>query len=212
MMTQNSYTPLQRLHTSSSLAQTKRFTYDSLGRMLTADYPGKCNGQSQPEIQQRYDQTPTGMVCPLATGCIHTNRLVYSKVSLLCSAAYPYGSLDQETFYGYDFAGRLVEEYIRDDSGRIASHTYAWDKNDNLTRVTLPSSAVLGTTYGSAASNSDADRPAALWRTSPATPIIDNIQWNPGGVLKQYNRFDTIAGIPLRMKIEYNQGSRPTLV
>src|SRR5262249_57467118 len=93
-----------------------------------------------------------------------------------------------------------------------ASHTYAWDRNGNLTQVTLPSSAVLGASYGSDASNSDRALPTALWRTSPATPIVDSIQWNPGGVLKQYNRYDTIAGVRLRMRIDYDLAYRPTLV
>src|SRR5262249_44723358 len=180
METNNSYTPLRQLSTSSRLSQTRRFTYDSLGRMLTADYPGQCNSTSGPEIQQAYDRLPAGVSCPLVNGCSYYDKLVYSKVSLLCNASYADGSLDQETFYGYDVYGRLVEEYIRDDSGRVASHTYSWEKNGNLTQVTLPSSAVLGTTYGSATNNSDGDLPTALWRTAPAKPIIDNIQWNPG--------------------------------
>lgn len=212
MFTSNSYTAHRRMSTSSTLSNVKRFTYDSVGRLLTADYPGQCNSTSGPEIVQSYDHLPQGVSCPLAGGCLYYNRLVYSKVSLLCNINYADGSLDQETFYAYDFAGRVTEEYIRDDSGRIADHRYAWDKGGNLTQTTLPSGAVLGTTYGSTGSNSDADLPAALWRTSAATPIIDNIQWNPGGVLKQYNRFDTIAGIGLRMKIDYDLAYRPTLV
>jgi RHS repeat-associated protein len=154
------------------------------------------------------------MLCPLAaaTGCIHYARLVYTRVTLMCSAAYPDGTLDQETFYGYDTTGRLVEEHIRDDSGRVAVQRYAWDKNGNLVQQTLPSAAVLGTTYDPGAGNSDAALPSALWRTSPATPIIDDIRWNPGGVLAQYHRQDRIGGAPLRMRMEYNLAGRPTLV
>src|SRR5262249_19759761 len=112
METNNSYTPLRQLSTSSRLSQTTRFTYDSLGRMLTADYPGQCNATSGPEIRQSYDTLPAGVSCPLINGCGSYDKLVYSKVSLICNTNYADGSLDQETFYGYDVYGRLVEEYI----------------------------------------------------------------------------------------------------
>ena len=38
-------------------------------------------------------------------------------------------SLDQETWYSYDDAGRVVVEYIKDDSGRIAQQAFAWTAN-----------------------------------------------------------------------------------
>jgi RHS repeat-associated protein len=208
-----SYTPHHRVASATSQSQTTSFRHDSLGRLLAADYPGKCNSQSKAEIEHVYDRTPQGMLCPLpSTGCIHYGRLVYTRVTLGCLYDAYDGTLDQETFYGYDGAGRLVEEHIRDDAGRVARQSYAWDKSGNLTQVTLPSQAVLGTTYGSSAGNSDAALPTALWRTSPATPIIDRIAYHPGGVLKQYDRQDRIAGVPLRMRIDYNLAARPTLI
>jgi hypothetical protein len=64
----------------------------------------------------------------------------------LCSATYGDNALDQETFYSYDDAGRMIREYIRDDSGRIADHAYASTKNGALSQVATPSGAVLGWT------------------------------------------------------------------
>src|SRR5439155_11605251 len=88
---------------------------------------GSCptTGTPHAEIQRVYDAQPG--TCPMTGGCNNLKgRLAYVKTILLCSSTYAAtdGSLDQETFYSYDAAGRVVEEYVRDDSGRTADHLY----------------------------------------------------------------------------------------
>src|SRR6185295_16093340 len=100
---------------------THSFTYDYLSRRLKSDYQGSCptGGTAHPEIQRVYDTAPG--TCPISGGCNRTTgRLAYVEVILMCSSTYNAtdGSLDQETFYSYDDAGRMLHEYIRDDSGR----------------------------------------------------------------------------------------------
>jgi RHS repeat-associated protein len=130
----------------------------------------------------------------------------------MCSTSYADFSLDQETFYSYDDAGRLIREYIRDDAGRVAEHQYTWTKNGSLAQVTTPSSAVLGWTHGSAGSNSDTDRITAIWRTSTSTPVADALQWEPYGPLKQYNQQSTSGGTGLRTRITRNLAYRITAI
>src|SRR5688500_14818934 len=119
-------------------------------------------------------------------------------------------TLEQETWYGYDAAGRLTHEYISDDNGRTAAHVFAWTKNGALQQVTLPSTAVPGATFGSTGSNSDTDRIAAIWRTSTSTPIADNILWEPYGSFKQYNQMNTSGLNSIRTRITRNLAYRIT--
>lgn len=198
--------------------QTHTFVYDNLGRTLAADYQGVCDttggGIPHAEIQWTFDAAPTG-TCPAGMTCGNTGgRLAYVKATLLCSGSYATsdGALDQETWYQYDAAGRMIREYIKDDSTRIADHLYAWTKNGALHQTTTPSGAVLGSTYGSAGNNADTDRITALWRTSTATPIIDNILWNPFGPLQQYNQMNTFAGEAIKTRIGRNLAYRITEV
>ncbi len=128
----------------------------------------------------------------------------------MCSTAYTDKTLDQETFYSYDDAGRIIREYIRDDTGRTAEHQYTWTKNGALAQTTTPSGAVLGATFGSTGSNSDTDRISALWRTSTSTPVIDNVLWTPYGPLQQFNQLNTAGGTALRTKITRNLAYRIT--
>ncbi len=191
--------------------KTHTFTFDNLGRLLDSEYAGTCGGStSHPEIQQVYDTPPVS--CPAATTCNRTGgRLAYVKVSLMCSTGLGTDySLDQETFYSYDDAGRMIREYIRDDGGRTADHQYAWTKNGALAQVTTPSSAVIGWTYGSAASNSDTDLITAQWRTSIATPVTDTVQWFPYGPLQRYYQENTVASVGLQTRIARNLAYRIT--
>jgi RHS repeat-associated protein len=193
-------------------ASTHTFTYDFAGRQLNADYQGTCSvGTAHPEIQRAYDAMPTGVTCPMTGGCNNVaGRLSYVKVSLMCSSAYTDdGSLDQETFYSYDAAGRLVEEYVRDDSGRTADHLYSWTKDGQLAQVTTPSGAVFGWTYDSTG-NSDKDRISAAWQTSTSTPVINSIQWFPFGPLKQYNQQNAISGTAMQTVAARNLAYRIT--
>jgi RHS repeat-associated protein len=205
-----SFTALSRVESETNLMQTRRFTYDPLGRPLTAEDVGGCGLTPQPEAEYVYDALQ-GRTCPSAQGCFNLRgRLAYSRITLTCGG--PDGTLDQETFYSYDPAGRLIGEYIRDDTGRVADQTYEWTKNGTLAQVTLPSGTALGWTHGDETGNSDTDLVTAVWRTTPATPIVDNVQWNPFGPLKQYDRQDTISGSALRMTIDRNLAYRPTSI
>ncbi|MBA3398227.1 MAG: hypothetical protein H0T89_36715 [Deltaproteobacteria bacterium] len=153
-------------------SQTHTYYYDQVRRTTAVDYQGYCTGSAAlPEIEYTYDAMPSGVTCPISGGCNRIlGRLAYVKVTLMCSTAYTDKTLDQETFYSYDDAGRIIREYIRDDTGRTAEHQYTWTKNGALAQTTTPSGAVLGATFGSTGSNSDTDRISALWRTSTSTP------------------------------------------
>ncbi|MGE0867289.1 MAG: hypothetical protein AB7P03_01915 [Kofleriaceae bacterium] len=129
---------------------------------------------------------------------------------LLCDSGEVDRSTDQETYYSYDDAGRVIREYIKDDTGRTAEHEYTWTKNGALSRVTTPSSAVIGWTSGSGGSNSDTDRVTAVWRTSTGTPVIDSILWNPYGPLQQYNQQNAVSATSLRTRITRNVAYRIT--
>lgn len=192
------------------------FAYDGLGRLLAADYtdPVCAAAAPQPEIKQVFDTLAgSGVSCPAGMTCARTGgRLAYVKAKLLCSSTYSAtdGTLDQETFFDYDDAGRVIREYIRDDAGRIADHLYTWTKTGELASVTTPSGAVLGSTFGSAGSNSDTDRITAIWRTNSSTPIADAITWFPYGPLKQYNQQHLISNKAQRTVISRNLAYRIT--
>ncbi|MDQ3298629.1 MAG: RHS repeat-associated core domain-containing protein, partial [Myxococcota bacterium] len=193
-------------------SQTHSYYYDQVRRTTAIDYQGYCAGSAAlPEIEYTYDAMPSGITCPITGGCNRIlGRLAYVKVTLMCSTAYTDKTLDQETFYSYDDAGRIIREYIRDDTGRTAEHQFTWTKNGALAQTTTPSGAVLGATFGSTGSNSDTDRISALWRTSTSTPVIDNVLWNPYGPLQQYNQLNTAGGTALRTKISRNLAYRIT--
>ena len=196
--------------------QTHSFLFDNIGRPLDANYHGVCDtsggGVPHSEIQRVFDAPPTG-TCPSGMSCANTiGRLAYVKATLFCSGTYAASALDQETWYEYDAAGRMVREYIKDDSTRVADHLYAWTKNGALQQTTAPSGAVLGSTYGSSGSNSDTDRIAAVWRTSTATPIIDNILWYPFGPLQKYMQMNTYSGSQVYTLITRNLAYRINLL
>jgi RHS repeat-associated protein len=195
---------------------THTFTFDHISRSLNSDFSGVCpTGTAQPEIQQQFDlaiDNVTGAPsCPAGVTCARTGgRLAYVKVSLFCSSAYSGtdGSLDQETWYSYDDAGRVVREYIKDDSGRVADHQYSWTKNGALNTVTLPSGAVVGWDFDSAGSNSDKDLITRAWRTNTSTPVIDTVLWNPYGPLQQYNQEFKTGSVLMRTRITRNLAYR----
>ena len=188
----------QIVEPGTSGARTHTFTYDYLSRILTSDYAGTClvTGGAQTEITRVYDAPPAG-TCPMTGGCNRTaGHLAYVDTILMCSSTYNStdGALDQKTWYSFDPAGRMSEEYISDDSGRIADQLYQWTKNGALSQVTMPSGAVLGWNYGSTASNSDNDTVSGTWRTSTGTPVTDTVTWFPYGPLRHYNWEATYSG------------------
>lgn len=176
------------------------YTRDGLGRVKTADFPGSCSPSAPPELEVIYDQH----TCPVQNGCANVRgRVAAVRATLMCG-------VDQWTHYSYDAAGRVVAEYIRDNAGRVANQYFTWTKAGGLASIVTPSTATIGWTYGSAASNADTNRVTAISRAS--TPIIDDITWKPDGPVEQYDRYDTISGSPLRMKHSYDLAYRPTRV
>ncbi len=196
--------------------QTHTFTWDALGRPLNDDYQGACatTGTAHPEIQRTYDALPSGVTCPITGGCNNlSGRLAYVDVILLCSSTYSTtdGSLDQLTYYSYDEAGRLVEEYITDDSGRVADHKYTYTADGALATMTTPSTAVVGWTYGttSGGNNSDADRIVSMYRGTPTTPIIDTVAWNAFGPWASYRwEAKDAVGSPIAVTATRNKALR----
>ena len=197
---------------------THSYTSDNLRRPLTIDYSGTCAQATTPHAETAYvydslpssgdGSCPSGMTCSRITG-----RLAYIKTTLLCSTAYGAdAALDQETWYGYDDAGRLIREYIKDDTGRVADHAYEWTKNGALSKVTTPSSAVIGWTYGSAGSNTDQSKITEVWRTSTSTLIGKEIAWYPFGPLASYRHSNQISGADLRTVFSRNLAYRATEV
>ncbi|MBL0220089.1 MAG: hypothetical protein IPQ07_40255 [Myxococcales bacterium] len=188
-------------------------TFDNLGRPLVVDYlDSSCFGATLPETERIYDAPPGG-TCPIVGACSHTEgRLAYVRMTFACGG--DSNTYDQETFYGYDEAGRQISETIRDNIVMPMlpprQQLFSWTKNGALAQMTTPSGAILGWTYGSAASNSDADLITAQWRTSVATPVTSAVTWNPFGPLKQYNQQNTLTSIALRTRITRNLAYRPT--
>jgi RHS repeat-associated protein len=190
---------------------THTFTYDNLGRYLTGTYANGCVGATNPDISTSFDVLPSGVTCPVGVGCARTTgRVAYIKTRLMCDAAQADKSLDQETFFSYDDAGRLIREYIRDDSGRIASQSYTWTQNGELATTTLPSTNITGWAYGTSSNSSDTDRVSAIWRNTGGGTIIDVVRWYPFGPVQQYNQQNTSGGIPLRTRITRNLAYRIT--
>jgi hypothetical protein len=196
------------------------FTYDNLGRMLTADYGTENCGTGAPvEIEYAYDAAP--VTCPTGATCSNQpGRLAYVRSTLLCSTAYPDNTLDQEVFYAYDAAGRVIQEYLQDDSGRTAPQSYLWDKNGNNTRVTMPSGTFVQWTYGGGTgNNSDTDKIRNMQRDS--TFLVTNAKWLPFGPLFEYVQanlscyVDPLFGpvcANLRARLAWNVAYRPVEV
>jgi YD repeat-containing protein len=168
------------------------FTYDNLGRLLTADYGTENCGTGQPvDIAYTYDAVPSS--CPGGATCTRLGgRLAHVRSTLLCSASYGDNTLDQEVFYGYDDAGRIIKEYIQDDSGRTAGQSYSWDKNGNSTEVTTPSNANTMWTYGGM-NNADTDKVVEMWRGGTGV-VTEQGKWLPFGPIDEYRQKNTTSG------------------
>ncbi len=186
------------------------FTYDHLGRMLTADYGTENCGVGQPvDIEYGYDTPPVS--CPGGATCARqAGRLAYVRSTLLCNASYGDKTLDQEVFYSYDAAGRVEQEYLRDDSGRVAAQSYEWDKNGNNTKVTAPSGTYMSWVFGST-DNSDRDKVSSLTRSG--TTVASSFKWLPFGPVSSYRQQNlTNVNIKVDAKLTWNAAYRPASV
>lgn len=191
---------------------THNFTYDNLDRRLTEAYgTTTCGFSPDTEVTYTYDSSPVS--CPVGALCTNqAGRLAYVKTILFCDGAQPDLSMDQETFYAYDANGRIVQEYIRDDSSRTAIQAFAWDKNGNATQVTTPSGVVNGLTLGGAG-NSDTNLITTLWRNAGAvTNLLTNIQWMPFGPVTSYDQANTISGTAIHAALSWNLAYRATQI
>jgi YD repeat-containing protein len=193
-------------------AVTHSFSYDYLGRKLTENYGTEtCDFTPTTEVQYTWDASPGS--CPSGAVCTNqTGRLAYVKTVLLCDAAQPDKTLDQMTYYGFDAAGRLVGEYMVDDTGRIANQSYGWDKNGNMIQATAPSGVAMGFTFGGAGS-SDTNLATALWRNNGSTTnLATNITWAPFGPVTQYDQANTVSGGTIRAMLSWNLAYRATQI
>lgn len=204
---------------TTSSGYTHNFTFDRLGRPLTNDYAvgspaGGCYGTTNPpEIQRVYDAAPSCPSSAMTADCTRVaGRLAYVRSQVMCSTGLGSdSSLDQETYYSYDDAGRLIEEATYDDvggKGNVRVTRYAWSKTGELTQIITPSGATIAWGLDSASNNSDKDRITSVTRS--ASTWISNIEWNPYGPLKHYNQTNTLGGVAMRTRITRNLAYRPT--
>jgi hypothetical protein len=107
-----------------------------------------------------------------------------------------------------DDAGRLIREYIRDDSGRTADHAYTYTAAGALSKVTLPSTSSIWFNHDSAGNNSDKDRITSVSRNTATGTLVKNATYYPFGPLRQYEHWNTIGGVGLRTKITRNLAYR----
>ncbi len=186
------------------------FTYDNLDRRLTEDYGTENCGSGQPvEVQYVYDTAPSS--CPTGAVCTNTaGRLAYIKSTLLCSASYGDNALNQEVFYGYDADGRLINEWIQDDSTRTAEQLYTWDKNGNAIDTTAPSGTVSHLIRGSTASNSNTDKVTEL--SNGTSTFAEPVAWNPDGPIASYTQRNQSAEGTIRAALTWNAAYRPSEV
>ncbi len=186
--------------------QTHTMTYDYLGRLLTEDLHGTCGTGAPTEIQYVYDAPP--VTCPTGADCAQTeDRVAYARATLLCSTSYGDNALDQETFYSYDDAGRVIREYIRDDAGRTANQPYTWDKSGGLASLTTPTGASISWTYGDSG-NSDVDRISEVSRGGGVGVVADDVVWYPFGDLKSYRHKNQTNSNDLQTVITRNLAYR----
>jgi RHS repeat-associated protein len=204
--------------------RTHSFTYDSMSRQTVADYAPRCTPQAGNQnhaiTQRSYDVLPSGVSCPagMTNHCANIKgHLAYVQQVLLCETVdlnnYPDGSHDQFTFYAYDDAGRLIEEYITDDTvptARIDHLYYTYRRNGDLWSVTTPSALGILYSFGSVNSNSDGDLVSSI--SVNGSNVIDTVQWSPFGPWKQYNWEATIGGTGLRNRVARNLAYRITTV
>jgi RHS repeat-associated protein len=192
------------------------YTYDDLYRRTTSLFEKTffdCGASQGADIQTAYDALPSGISCPTGAGCENLEgRTAYIKSLMLCDTNEPDDTIDQETFFSYDDAGRLASTFVRDDTGRTAKTSYSWDENGNLVELERPSGGVMAWTYGSTSSNSDRDKITELLRkvgTSYET-VVGDIEYQPFGPMSAYRQENEKNSNPVEVKLTQNLAYRPT--
>lgn len=196
-----------------ALASTveRTFTYDTLNRLVEEDDDAEdCGaGQTDGEIVYVYDDysgsCPSG---PPSVACENqAGRLAMVKTKMFCDDAESDDTFDQEVYYSYDDAGRLVEEAYLDDGGRDVRQTYAYDTNGNLTQIVSPANTETNYAYDNA-SNSDANRVKSIARG--ATEILAVGSYLPFGPVSSYTQKNSISGYQMWLSSTWNLAYRPT--
>jgi RHS repeat-associated protein len=189
---------------------TMQYTYDSLGRELTASaFCASGTGcSSSVQFTNTYDAPPTSPPtgCPLASAALSYGRL-YSQTD-------SFGT----TYYKYDPYGNVTDE-LRDRTGTGCSITlanpnqnpntrYTYDSHSNLTSITYPYGRTVAYVYDG---GYGPDRPASIYVstnngtwTTPGSKLIDKIAWEPYGGLRGYEIEHTNGG--LKSGVEYALG------
>ena len=182
------------------------FSYDYSNRLTEADYGSiDCGGSQGAELQYTYDDASAS--CPGGADCENQEgRLAAVKAKMWCDSKAGDDTFDQVTYFSYDDAGRVVQEYIDDDATRLLELTYVWDKNGNNTRVVFPNSTQMNTTYGDTA-NSDRDDIIELARD--ATDLITEGKWYPFGPIEEYEQANTRNSNNIVAKFTWDLAYRP---
>ena len=190
--------------------KTHHFGFDALNRPLGENWGDPiCFTEGGNEIQHYYDNQ-TG--CPTGTCVNSLGRLAKVRAKIRCDDGQDDDTFDQWTYFGYDDAGRLVQESIRDDGGRVADQYFSWDKNGRLTKSTAPSGYYQKSVFGSSGSNSDQDKLVEIDRGTGGTDTVlaDAVTWYPFGPIKQYRQSNTIGGNKIIARFTWDLAHRPS--
>jgi RHS repeat-associated protein len=186
------------------------FGFDPMNRPTNQNWGDPpCFTLGDSEIRQYYDDQ---IGCPAGTCVNSMGRLAKVVAKVRCDDAQPDDTFDQWTYYGYDDAGRLVQESIRDDGGRVADQYYTYDKNGNLTKTTAPSGYYQESIFGSAGHNADKDKLVQLERGNGGTDTVltDSGKWYPFGPIKEYRQSNTIGGNKIMARYTWDLAHRPS--
>jgi RHS repeat-associated protein len=185
------------------------FGFDPLNRPTNQNWgDAPCFTLGDSEVRQYYDNQSG---CPSGT-CVNANgRLAKVVAKVRCDDAQDDDTFDQWTYFGYDDAGRLVQESIRDDGGRVADQYYTYDKNGNATKTTAPSGYYQKSVFGSTG-NADRDLLVELDRGNGGTDTVlaDTATWYPFGPIKQYRQSNTISGNKIIARFTWDLAHRPS--
>ncbi len=133
------------------------------------------------------------------------------ETQLSCLDSEPDDAFGQQTYFGYDNAGRIVKETIEDDGGRSAPQSYEWDKNSNPMAVIAPSGTKMQWDYNYGSYNSDRDKIIRVRRNDGANTYITTAgYWNPFGPMKSYRQYSKVSGSYVRAHFTWDDGYRPT--
>jgi RHS repeat-associated protein len=185
------------------------YSYDPQNRLIAENTgDADCFTAGGAEIQYTYDAAQN---CPTGTCLNASGRLAKVKTQVYCDDSKNDDAFDQVTFYGYDAAGRLVQETITDDGGRTAPQSYSWDKNGNLIEFEGPTGLKEKWVRGSMGSNSDADKIVSVQRYDGViTDALQDVSWLPFGPVKGYRQSNKQNSNYIRADFSWDLALRPS--